>query len=610
MDRRKNTAQGRTFPARFDRFQRKSRFMQNKNSVVNVYVENVNKKIHPNTLKAAFMAYGNVKDVYIALKNHKREGKHTTFAFVRFNSPWEAQNAIRRGNGRIMEGFRIRVYEDRSAANKSSKRPNERVKNQTKPAHVHKGYKDQRTFKEALLGVGRRESNRTPDTAKDRTSKERCSDRLVHVIIEEGQCIRPVEPKESLIRVQAEKMEWRKTSLVGNIKNMYNPEMVQEALNSDGMNVKICPWYGLLVVLQFSSEDDMREVWSNRNEMLRLWFDDLERLEGYDGKRKIKTWVVIQDVPLQIWSEDFFKGIARQWGELCEIDKDTKLMNRFDEAKMLVAVKKISAIPDRVKVLVNSVIHEMKISIKEFEEDRRFLDARSPFDGEEDWQTFASGDASRFHEDFIVRQEFENNHYDSDSNEELERVDNNHVVSDIIPEDNNNGPCHLKPVEQSQAQSGCNSGSNPSLVEVPVTDMANLAAQHENLMVAHVAQLTTYGKEAGGSPPLSNNSKLQEVNITEIESTPIPPTSVQFWQMIKSQEMIPKKNAAMRKKKAKSLKNFENSSKAKGRVASERGYVSEAEATVLVGDKLGVKFGVPMASVRRRIEELERDERN
>ncbi|XP_039006146.1 uncharacterized protein LOC120133680 [Hibiscus syriacus] len=84
-----------------------------------VFVNNVSKRIHSETLKETFQAYGVVTDVFIAYRSRRRETVGSTFAFVRFRSKSEADTAVRRADGRIMDGFKIRVFHDNKGAAKS-----------------------------------------------------------------------------------------------------------------------------------------------------------------------------------------------------------------------------------------------------------------------------------------------------------------------------------------------------------------------------------------------------------------------------------------------------------------------------------------------------------
>ncbi|KAK9042827.1 hypothetical protein V6N11_071182 [Hibiscus sabdariffa] len=64
---------------------------------------------------------------------------------------------------------------------------------------------------------------------------------------------------------------------------MYNPDVVQTSLRVDGFEVVVCPWHGLLVVIRVSSLLERQRLWETRRELLNLWFDELEILDGFEG---------------------------------------------------------------------------------------------------------------------------------------------------------------------------------------------------------------------------------------------------------------------------------------------------------------------------------------
>ncbi|KAK8697489.1 hypothetical protein V6N13_113634 [Hibiscus sabdariffa] len=65
---------------------------------------------------------------------------------------------------------------------------------------------------------------------------------------------------------------------------MYNPDVVQTSLRVDGFEVVVCPWHGLLVVIRVSSLLERQRLWETRRELLNLWFDELEILDGFEDR--------------------------------------------------------------------------------------------------------------------------------------------------------------------------------------------------------------------------------------------------------------------------------------------------------------------------------------
>ncbi|KAE8683265.1 RNA-binding protein 47C isoform 5 [Hibiscus syriacus] len=146
-----------------------------------------------------------------------------------------------------------------------------------------------------------------------------CPEEVVHVREVDGVSSKPegqdiVSIKE--IQLKKDEAEWRKRSLVGQIKVMYNIDCVQEMSGIEGTSVKVCQWHGLLVVLIFENMNELAKVWSSRDAFMQPWFDVLEMLEGFDGKILVKTWVVLQDVLLQAWNARFFFQLGSRWGNI------------------------------------------------------------------------------------------------------------------------------------------------------------------------------------------------------------------------------------------------------------------------------------------------------
>ncbi|GMJ13339.1 hypothetical protein HRI_005003100 [Hibiscus trionum] len=330
-----------------------------------VFVDNVSKRIHHLTLKEAFLTYGEVVDVFMAYKNRSRRNKLTTFAFVRFRTEREARMAINKGNGRLMDGFQVRI----SAANRNRQRQPQgsdtvrsNAKRRTFPL------RDTRSYKEALLGP-RSTSGPAARFANKETAQFYNNETIV--------CLHSDSETTHLTSIPQADLTWRECCLVGKIKAMYNVEMVQEGLVSDGFQAQLCPWYDLLVVIHCHSKTERDRCWTNREELLRLWFEELELLEGYEGKKKVKATVRLFDVPLSVWSKTFFENLGNRWGSVLKIDDDTLACKRFDEASLLLQVQNISDIPDRIVLSVNGAIKKIRIKTEVFEEDRIFIDGDS-----------------------------------------------------------------------------------------------------------------------------------------------------------------------------------------------------------------------------------------
>ncbi|GMI88190.1 hypothetical protein HRI_002488300 [Hibiscus trionum] len=591
-----------------------------------VFVENVSKRIHYNALRMAFQEYGRVEDTYIAYKNSKRRSKPTTFAFVRFNREMEAKEAVRKGNGRRMDGFIVKVV----MAKPEVSRGTDQMKNQRHDTQnmvrrpvdfIHSALRDSRSFKDVLMETNRlRSARRDPEKVEENSSVEGHEKVLRVVVEEEVATSRNMEMETDIptARISKEKLSWRRSSLVGKIKSMYNLDCVQDALRAEGLAAKLCPWYGLLTVIQCQTEEECLLLWRSRAEMLKTWFDDLELLEGFEGKRRIKTWVIMQDVPLQIWSEDFFLRVGELWGNVCEVDQDTINRNRFDEARVLLEVQTSAVVPDRLKILFNGNCHETRLRVEDYEEERRFLDGRSPFDVHEEVES-----PDDVHEEDHIAASLNVPIINSDRSQRtrLEFAENGmeHSMDDTRNWDiASDEPFRTGPVYQVGSE---------ALFEVPV--QSDKEDNRRNGPFIEVEQVSPWAEAVGSksSPSVSNPSRLQEVSIGEVANIPcfISP-HVQRANNTTQRKIMKTADAAKKKKEKKAAKSQKRGKslnrKKKAKVVNlpermesvenledvRRGDGSETEATIEVAHILGVEFDAPEEMVRARLEVIEQEE--
>ncbi|KAK8492808.1 hypothetical protein V6N11_034741 [Hibiscus sabdariffa] len=194
-----------------------------------------------------------------------------------------------------------------------------------------------RKYKTSTFAFVRFKSEFEARRAVERGSGKESDDENVEGLPGDAIVITPLVPNnmksagsnETLIRVV--KM-WppQPAGAVEVIKDMYNPEVVQEGLSSDGFNIIVCPWFGNLVILRCQ-----------------------------DLSEKVRCWSM---------------SLGSQWGEVLKVDEETAGLKRFDVAKILIRVQKVSNISDCVSIAVDGVLSLIKLSTEEFEDDRIFID--------------------------------------------------------------------------------------------------------------------------------------------------------------------------------------------------------------------------------------------
>ncbi|KAK8626247.1 hypothetical protein V6N13_133898 [Hibiscus sabdariffa] len=294
-----------------------------------------------------------------------------TFAFVRFMNLWEALSAVDLANNRRMDDFIIKVFLDKKVQ-MVAKGPSsvERSKAQHAPTKVNMNrFKDERSYKDALLNpskLGLIDENDGPINVPS-------------VIAEASRPAVENKYEPISINIQDSDGEWLNKCLICQISAMYDAEVVQQFLQSEGFKVKVSCWYGFYAIIRFEEEEHIDIFWDLKDSLLKPWFSDIDSMEKFMKSKKLRIWVCIEGFPLHAWNDFAILSIGRRWGEVISLDTDTNKKNRFDVARILVGVNCLSDVPLFPTIEVKGVIYNLKISTFEYDDDRCWIDNEQRF---------------------------------------------------------------------------------------------------------------------------------------------------------------------------------------------------------------------------------------
>ncbi|KAE8659943.1 hypothetical protein F3Y22_tig00116959pilonHSYRG00044 [Hibiscus syriacus] len=191
-----------------------------------VFVNYVNKRTLISSLKEAFQVYGDVLDVFIVYNRMKRKSVGYTFAFVRFRNRFEVNLAVRRVDGRVMDGYKIRVFHAINSGSLSKKVDVVRsLKKNWQPI-----LRDARSFKEVEGGALVEGGKPVLKTVGQQVGNHSGSVAVVHVSVAEdseaSSSSNPVAGSKSVL-ISKKELSWRESSLVGKVKNRFNDQDTQ-----------------------------------------------------------------------------------------------------------------------------------------------------------------------------------------------------------------------------------------------------------------------------------------------------------------------------------------------------------------------------------------------
>ncbi|KAK9004251.1 hypothetical protein V6N11_002057 [Hibiscus sabdariffa] len=333
---------------------------------VAVFINFVSKRIHKSGLKEAFVVYGKVLDVYIAYNNPKRVRMNCTFAFVRFSCLEEALRAVNQGNGRLMDGFSIKVFLEKRLSTQAwkTKVNVRREVDQNGTSKTLRLRKEGWSFKDALL---------SGDHSKGLvTGKTKSADALR---LEDRPELNTIAIQ---VNVSEHEREWIKSCVIGQIKAMYDIELVQQALQVDGFKITVSRWSGFYAVIRFEEEEQIPIFWDLKESLLKSWFTDIDTVDNFMNKKKLRVWVRIEGMPLMAWQESVFNTIGSRWGNVIRIEEETVKRLRFDGARILLGVSCLSDVPPTAAISFEGEIFWLRISIAEFDDERCWIDQEQP----------------------------------------------------------------------------------------------------------------------------------------------------------------------------------------------------------------------------------------
>ncbi|GMI85109.1 hypothetical protein HRI_002180200 [Hibiscus trionum] len=417
-------------------------------------------------------------------------------------------------------------------------------------------------------------------------------------------------------------MKWLKACLVGRIKPMYNVEVVQDALRSDGLNATVCNWNGLLSVIRADSEATKSKIWEVREELLSIWFDELEFLQGFEDKMRVKVLVELKNVSLHLWNTWFFWHLGERWGKVLKVEEETAGLINFDRAMLILEVQYGVSIPEKINVLCNGRLQCINVKVKDYEEERIFIDGGCPVDDGFE----GSVDASWFEEE--------------DNNDQFNAVDPTaenaaHAESpqrDIINVPNMLAPARVVIQTDGSVQTIPSESSGVGLFEVQV-DSADILFTQQIPSGPNV----DIDRPINYSPTVSNASKLIEIEVGLADgnrrgvsknqgiltslgegalSSPIPESRVEHMDMAKAKfrgSDFSRNSTELPEEGSQSLLGLSQSFATPlipvpvcVGLSSE---MRETQETLRMGKSLGVFFAVPTEVALAKLKELEAAEK-
>ncbi|EOY12746.1 Uncharacterized protein TCM_031281 [Theobroma cacao] len=148
----------------------------------------------------------------------------------------------------------------------------------------------------------------------------------------------------------------------------FNIEILQEIFAEEGYQCVSKPMGGKNVLLTFCLKEDLKACTEEHRAWLNLWFESIVPWKNATPPAERLTWLRVDGVPINLWTEALFSEIGEQCGSFIMIDEDTYHRRRYDFARMLISVKKTTVVPTSVTFKANGGVYKVHVKEKDVQD--------------------------------------------------------------------------------------------------------------------------------------------------------------------------------------------------------------------------------------------------
>ncbi|XVF49150.1 hypothetical protein PTKIN_Ptkin03bG0245300 [Pterospermum kingtungense] len=332
-----------------------------------IFINNLSYRVSRKVLWDLFNIYRRVADVYIKYSRNRSY----TFAFVRYWLDLESKRAIAEANGRCIDGRRISVNKTMFGWNQ--RRSYENHKDKTSSVINRKfsgGWKvrDQRPYRSYRDALMKHLSRQTDEPPLEVIRKE---DALTNKVISSESILGGksedgfIERFNFNIEILDSELSWLDNYAIATLKYYLELCSIKKLLLDNGFSGKVSPVGGISICIWFDQANERDKFLEFVSSMDSNPFESITKWDKTVRQRKYYVWILLEEVPLQLWNLKFFESLGNHWGSFIQVYEPTQLKTKLDMARMLVCVDSLAKIPAMINVNTNGYDHRIIIAIKE-----------------------------------------------------------------------------------------------------------------------------------------------------------------------------------------------------------------------------------------------------
>ncbi|GKV16991.1 hypothetical protein SLEP1_g27551 [Rubroshorea leprosula] len=326
---------------------------------------------------------------WISGVDQKLLGQIKTFFFYNFLENWVQNDnqMVRRLNDIWFGSFKLRV---KIAEERSNGRVKEADTGGRKQYRVDRMVQPGQTYAQAVKGkeqkpqhmliCGRKmerekrdntHRKKTPSQARQQKWKEEvasCDTMNNKKRMVEKSGLEIQEEIMEFIPEQSE-LQWLEGGMVAIVKSLTMINEIQQRIDVDGGLITLAPLGGRRVLLTEKEPGFLLEFMKLNQEVLALWFEDIQSWDKEVQERSRMVWLRISGIPLKAWSDRCFKMIGESVGEVIKIHEDTKMKSILCDGRMLVICSVDHKISKRFTLKMEEKLYEIRVDEEEWRSD-------------------------------------------------------------------------------------------------------------------------------------------------------------------------------------------------------------------------------------------------
>ncbi|XVF77615.1 hypothetical protein PTKIN_Ptkin14bG0060200 [Pterospermum kingtungense] len=302
-----------------------------------IFINNLSSRLSRRVIWEAFNLYGVMVDVFVKFQSKKP----FTFAFVRYKKESECVRAIAERDNCRIDGRFIKVkraaFGWRNRRVQSANGPKTRLAAMKKPTHMEWKIRHHHSYKEVLES----DMIRTDKDVLSSHKKVVRDDKELVVADKDKASVKcPMEIEntdEEILEFNTpeEELKWLENVILGRVKEDVPISEVRKVLKDNGVDCMVSPMGGVSVDFIFESCENLNMFLDKAEVFSESILEDYKAWDDSLAEREIITWIILEEVPLQLWNVKIFKAIGDSWGCFIRADDCTIKRERLDFGRIL-----------------------------------------------------------------------------------------------------------------------------------------------------------------------------------------------------------------------------------------------------------------------------------